>query len=281
MYALPPVVQTITVRWISCIVYAAVVFAILYMDKVDSLGIGLGIVSIGMVILFLILVVRLGLDGKRLAMSIISVGIPSGSINIVLSLVGTTSVGFNLFLGSGMALGRSLPSARRGIAFSTFVTMIVSILIVIVGDGTHGEKKGAFTIATLVDIIERLTGKSGTWVFGISFIAAALSSMLSTPLGAAITADTSLTINNLNEENMAMNDNASHIDNIERKQESEVVNIETSPDRPFPRKYYIGLMFVMIIIATVVIGANTPRVLIILIAQVKWLPLFTNESMHV
>ena len=39
--------------------------------------------------------------------------------DIILSLVGTTSIGFNLFLGGSMAKGRKLGNAQRGIAFST------------------------------------------------------------------------------------------------------------------------------------------------------------------
>ena len=61
--------------------------------------------------------------------------IPANSSNVVLSLVGTTSIGFNLFLGSAMAEGQTLASAQRGIAFSTFSALEVSVLILIVGDG--------------------------------------------------------------------------------------------------------------------------------------------------
>ena len=54
--------------------------------------------------------------------------------------MGTTSIGFNLFLGGAMAEGKKLGSAQRGIAFSTLSAFIVSVLILIVGAGYHSEK---------------------------------------------------------------------------------------------------------------------------------------------
>eukprot|EP00091_Calanus_sinicus_P016194 TRINITY_DN35463_c0_g1_i1.p2 TRINITY_DN35463_c0_g1~~TRINITY_DN35463_c0_g1_i1.p2 ORF type:complete len:111 (+),score=47.21 TRINITY_DN35463_c0_g1_i1:41-334(+) len=60
----------------------------------------------------------------------------------------------------------------------------------IVGSGYHQEGSSAkFTITQLAVFIEQFVGQSGVVVFAIGFIAAALSSMLTVPLGAALTAD--------------------------------------------------------------------------------------------
>ncbi len=61
----------------------------------------------------------------------------------MLGLVGTTTLGFNLFLGSTMAEkdhhltddGERLASAQRGVAFSAGTAAVISLLIMIVGDG--------------------------------------------------------------------------------------------------------------------------------------------------
>ena len=45
----------------------------------------------------------------------------------------------------------------------------------------------------LADLIQEVIGDAGLWVFGLGFIAAALSSMLTVPLGAALTADSMFT----------------------------------------------------------------------------------------
>ena len=109
--------------------------------------------------------------------------------DIILSLVGTTSLGFNLFLGGSMAVGKELEPTQRGIAFSTISALEVSVLILIVGAGTAEENTGGFSIQALSNLIESLIGKVGVYVFAIGFIAAALSSMLAVPLGAALTAE--------------------------------------------------------------------------------------------
>ena len=109
--------------------------------------------------------------------------------DIILSLVGTTSLGFNLFLGGSMAVGKELEPTQRGIAFSTISALEVSVLILIVGAGTSEETTGGFSIQALSNLIESLIGKAGVYIFAIGFIAAALSSMLAVPLGAALTAE--------------------------------------------------------------------------------------------
>ena len=58
----------------------------------------------------------------------------------------------------------------------------------------------AFTIDKLAELIRETVGLFGLWVFGLGFIAAALSSMLTVPLGAAITADSMFTIPRKDEE---------------------------------------------------------------------------------
>jgi len=271
IYSLPGAENTVGLRVGCCIAYGVVVLAILFADKVDSLGIGLGIVMIGMVTLFLVVVVKLGLDGRRFAKGLLPISMPSGSANIVLSLIGTTSIGFNLFLGGKMAEGKSLGQAQRGIAFSTSMALIVSVLILIVGDGTYMQSKGQFTIASLSGIIERLTGAAGLWVFGIGFIAAALSSMLTVPLGAVMTAESVFSIPP-DQHAESMHYSKPGAESAASKEEENIAitqsNSSMYPGRPFPKKYSQMLMVVMVSVAVVVISCDAPTVKVILIAQV-------------
>ena len=156
------------------------------MNKTELLGIGLGLVVISMVILFLIVVCILGTDRIAFAHDLYP-NFPHGSSNVVLSLVGTTSIGFNLFLGSSMAEGKKLGPSQRGIAFSTASALLISVLILMVGDGATATKR-KFDIPILSDLIEATVGVAGRWIFGFGFIAAALSSMCTVPLGAGLTA---------------------------------------------------------------------------------------------
>ena len=49
---------------------------------------------------------------------------PAGAGVVVLSLIATTALPFNIFLASSMADGYTLGSMRRGIAFSTFMAAL-------------------------------------------------------------------------------------------------------------------------------------------------------------
>ena len=48
-----------------CVAYAIIVLILLYLDKTDMLGVGLGVVMVGMVTLFLVVVALMGMDWKR------------------------------------------------------------------------------------------------------------------------------------------------------------------------------------------------------------------------
>jgi len=180
----------------GCFAYAAVVLALLYKDKTNVLGVFLGVIMMGMVILFLTVVFVMGLDWEKFGLGLIP-NYPQqneGGVepaDIIISLVGTTSIGFNLFLGGAMAKGRSLGSAQRGIAFSTISAFVVSCLILIVGGGYHNDPNRTpnFSVTELGTFIEKFVGKTGVIVYSLGFISAALSSMLTVPLGAALTAD--------------------------------------------------------------------------------------------
>ena len=64
-----------------------------------------GVMMMGMVILFLVVVLNLQINIGNLFKGFLPIAMPPGSANIVLSLIGTTSLGFNLFLGGEMARG--------------------------------------------------------------------------------------------------------------------------------------------------------------------------------
>ena len=160
------------------------------------------------------------------------------------SLVSTTSVGYNLFLGGSMAEGRELGSAQRGIAFSTVSAVAVSILILIVGSGFH-ETSGAtsFTISQLSDFINRFLGTAGVVVFSLGFIAAALSSILTCPLAAALTADSVINFKKTGTE-------------VVEEEDKEAMADKKKNKREMPRLYFLGLMLVMVMVSVIVISAN-------------------------
>ena len=59
------------------------------------------------------------------------------------------------------------------------MSFIVSVLILLVGSGSQsGKTIKHFSIQSLVELVTDLTGSTGIWTFGLGFVAAAFSSML-------------------------------------------------------------------------------------------------------
>lgn len=159
-----------------------------------------------------------------------------------------------------MAEGRELKAAQRGIAFSTAMALIVSILILLIGSGAFKEgsstgRPSQFSVALLAESIHGFVGAGGVVVFSCGFIAAALSSMLTVALGAYLAARSML----FDQPNAK--DGASS-PGMERRMRWTRWTIITS----------------MVFIATGVVSCSLPRSTIILVAQVfngMLLPVFS------
>jgi len=220
----------------SCVAYAVVVLVLLFINRTKMLGDILGVVMMIMVALFISVVYYMGMDWTKFGWGLVP-NIPAKTENsaepadIIISLVGTTSLGFNLFLGGEMAKGGHLGTAQWGIGISVILALVVSTLILIVGAGFHqdGGPVTSFTISQLSLFIEQWVGEDGVVIFAIGFIAAALSSMLTTPLAAAITANTVFS--------------------------------------QLPRSFFFGIIFGEVVISVVTIAADADRTGVVLVAQ--------------
>eukprot|EP00913_Durusdinium_trenchii_P030515 g28584.t1 len=237
------------VRIAGCFAYGTAVLAILYLDQVDAIGIGLGVVMMAMVALFLAAASTVDVSGSQLLLGFIPTlppmsPLPSAAApcEMVLSLVGTTAIGFNVFLGGSMAIGKRLRDCRRGIAFSNLATLIVSVLIMVVGSGSaQSSELRTFDIGLLADAIQRHFGHLGTITFAVGFVAAALSSMLTTILGVVLAAEGLVLPPGKDIENGAMS--------------------------KISKKAFWSIAVTMVCIAMTAIIANLPRPTVILVAQ--------------
>ncbi|CAE7701968.1 HERC2 [Symbiodinium pilosum] len=237
----------------GCFAYAVAALIILYLDKADSVGVGLGVSMMAMIVLFLVVAVTVGCSWPALFLGALpSLPRPSplqsaaAPCETALSLVGTTAIGFNLFLSGSMARHKTLAECRRGIAFSTLSALIVSVLIMIVAAGVFEEQGGTagarFNIIDLAASINGYFGAAGTTVFALGFVSAALSSMLTVIIGAALAAE-GLLLRPL----------------------KDVEDILEEP-RLSPRSFW-SIAFSMVAIAVLAICINLPRPSVILVAQ--------------
>ncbi len=109
---------------------------------------------------------------------------PVGSGILILALIGTTVVPYNLFLGSGIARGHTLNEMRFGLTIAVLLGGIISMAVLVVGSAMVG----AFSYEILADILSEKLGKGTGILLGIGLFAAGLSSAMTAPLATAITA---------------------------------------------------------------------------------------------
>lgn len=110
--------------------------------------------------------------------------IPAGSGLLLLGLVGTTVVPYNLFLGSGIARGQNLRDIRFGLTVAVVLGGLISMGILVAGadvEGTFSYEAVSATLST------RLGGWGGP-LFAWGLFAAGFSSAITAPLAASVTA---------------------------------------------------------------------------------------------
>jgi Mn2+/Fe2+ NRAMP family transporter len=110
--------------------------------------------------------------------------VPAGSGLLVLGLVGTTVVPYNLFLGSGLARGQDLARTRLGLALAIVLGGVISLAVMVVGSVVVGS----FGFEELGRVLGEELGPWAPGCFGVGLFAAGFSSAVTAPLAAAITA---------------------------------------------------------------------------------------------
>lgn len=110
---------------------------------------------------------------------------PEGSGLLILGLIGTTVVPYNIFLGSGLTdKTQSIKEMRFGISIAILLGGITSMAVLIVGSSISGE----FTYEALGQTLSKSLGSWALWFFGFGLFAAGFSSSITAPLASAITA---------------------------------------------------------------------------------------------
>ncbi len=144
----------------------------------------LGLVVALMGVMFLVTAVLIKPDVGALGRGMLVPSLPAGSSLLVIGLIGTTVVPYNLFLGSGIAAGQKLSELRFGLSVSIIIGGVISMGILVVGTAVSGS----LSFPALSDALsQRLGGWAGMF-FAVGLFAAGFSSAVTAPLAAAITA---------------------------------------------------------------------------------------------
>lgn len=133
---------------------------------------------------FLITAFMLRPDPAAVVAGALTPSLRPGSGLLVLGLIGTTVVPYNLFLGSGLAVGQELRELRFGITVAVVLGGIISMGILVVGAAVPGE----FSYEGLSAALSARLGPGAGSLFAWGLFAAGLSSAITAPLAAAITA---------------------------------------------------------------------------------------------
>jgi len=166
--------------------------ALLATGNIRWIARSLGALVAFMGVAFLVTAVRLGPDLGELLPGLVIPSIPTGSILLVLGLVGTTVVPYNLFLGSALARDSDLGEMRWGLALAIGGGGLISLGVLIVGSALGG----GLEYERLADVLAERLGPGAEASLALGLFAAGFTSAITAPLAAAITARSLLGENN-------------------------------------------------------------------------------------
>lgn len=120
--------------------------------------------------------------------------LPIGSEWIALALVGTTIVPYNIFMGSAISKGNTIPLMRIGLIVSVIIGGTITACILLAG-----TVAGTFTsFPALAEILKNNTGTWAASALGVGLFAAGFSSAITSPYAASLIASTVLGSENKN-----------------------------------------------------------------------------------
>jgi len=110
--------------------------------------------------------------------------IPEGAGLLILALIGTTVVPYNLFLGSGVSGGQTVREMRLSLPFAIILGGTISLSVLVVG----AAMADAFTFQKLADQLSQQLGSWAVYLLGFGLYGAGFSSAITASMAAAITA---------------------------------------------------------------------------------------------
>ena len=171
-----------TAPWLLTVATGTLAVAVLLSGAAPRVARFLGLVVAVMGVCFLVAAVRLGPDPLQLLAGVLRPQVPGGSGAVVLALVGTTVVPYNLFLASGLARRQSLADMRLGLGVAVPLGGLISAAVVVTGTAVEGH----LTFPGLAEALAQRLGPLAPWLLAIGLFGAGLSSAITAPLAAAM-----------------------------------------------------------------------------------------------
>lgn len=158
---------------------------ILLIGNISIIGRLLGVVVALMGVLFIVVATQVEVPFYEILESALLPTVPQNSMLLIISLVGTTIVPYNLFLASGVTAGQNVQEMRLGLIVAVLIGGLISMAILVVGT----EVKGEFSFENLATALVNKTNTPAMGIlFSLGLFAAGISSAITAPLATAITA---------------------------------------------------------------------------------------------
>jgi Mn2+/Fe2+ NRAMP family transporter len=159
-------------------------FIFLWNGRINIISRFLGAWVVLMAFIFILLCVQIEYKLNDILLHLLIPRFPQASGLYIIALIGTTIVPYNLFLGSGISQNQRLSDTRFGLASAIFVGGLITLFVLLSGTLiTH-----RFSFEEVVNILEIRMGVLAGMGFGIGLFAAGLTSSITAPLAAVITA---------------------------------------------------------------------------------------------
>lgn len=156
---------------------------LLWLGNFRTIAHFLGVIVAFMGLTFLYVSFQIEIDAFDLLQAGLRPRFPEGSTLLIISLIGTTIVPYNLFLASGISQEQSMREMRWGIAVAVLIGGLISISILVVGTSVSG----LFSFESLAQALAESLGSWSIAFFGLGLFAAGFSSSITAPLAAAVT----------------------------------------------------------------------------------------------
>jgi len=166
----------------------AVAAGLLWNGNIGQIARLLGVIVAFMAVCFVITAISLKPDIPSLLLQGFSPSIPSGAEIVVLGLIGTTVVPYNIFLGSGLKHSQTPTEMKSSMAVAIGLGGLVSVAILITGTAISGS----FSFPELALALEEQLGSIAPYLLATGLFGAGLSSALTAALAASITAQSVL-----------------------------------------------------------------------------------------
>ncbi|NQU86906.1 MAG: Nramp family divalent metal transporter [Mariniphaga sp.] len=172
--------------WGFVLIIAALAAIVLSIPSLKIISTIMGVIVAFMGIIFLVTALTIQIPFSEILKGAFIPRIPKNPEAglLVLGLIGTTIVPYNLFLGSGItAKNQGVNEMRFGITVAIILGGIFSMAVLIVGTSVVGT----FSFENLASALTDKMGTAGKYMLGFGLFAAGFTSAVTAPLASAIT----------------------------------------------------------------------------------------------